>query len=213
MRDIMQPTPAFSLPTPLPTPVSPSPLPMSDVSRRPQRLSAANASNNISALYVPKGMLDSQEDSQAWLDHLKHDGDNTWDISNTAASQPNDTAACRPNDASNSSDVEIIESEPPLKRMKLDVKPPLGAVSVLRKHVDTVALRLEETWAERCQLEQELDRVQKELARVNEELGGTLEKLREAESDNHHLRLIAIHVGEKLIDHGPGKVKCFCIKK
>ncbi|KAG6807717.1 hypothetical protein H0H92_006616 [Tricholoma furcatifolium] len=176
---------------------------------RPQRNSAFNATNEISKIYQPGGILDSQQDSQTWFKGLEVNAEDTGPRSDS-----------RNDNLSNSSEIEFVDQEdcsPPLKKPKLSSKglfePKSQHVSNLRKSAEIVALEFEELWEERCELIQNLNTTKTELVQAKEDLITALRKVDEMEKDLHHLRLTALTIGEKLIDHGPGKLKCLCIHK
>lgn len=123
------------------------------------------------------GMLDSQVDSQAWLEAQSRDS-------------RKDSPEC--NDE-RSSDVEFMD-EPAPKKVKLD------HVACIHECVDRLASDLGEA-------REEKERLQLELTAAREELAV-------ARADILHLQKLMLSVGERMIDHGPGRgVKCQCFPK
>lgn len=126
-------------------------------------------------------MLDSQVDSQAWLEAQSRGGSLREDLE---VPEYNDER---------SSDVEFVE-EPAAKKVKLD------HVACIHECVEHLAADLRE--------------VRGEKERLHLELTATREELTVARADILHLQKLMLSMGERMMDHGPGRgVKCECSPK
>ncbi|KAG6835864.1 hypothetical protein H0H93_013829 [Arthromyces matolae] len=141
-----------------PPPPPPPPTPASTFTgsqRRSTRASAADATKNISVVYAAGGMLDSQQDSQAWVEGLvanQYD-----DIKNLSSPSPAHEALA-------SSDVEIISSSPPTKRPRLTSEEP-DTATLAHHYVNQLHSEVLQLQAERDELVENLSKMQQQLDR------------------------------------------------
>ncbi|KAG6835777.1 hypothetical protein H0H93_014741 [Arthromyces matolae] len=179
------------------------------------RASATQANQNISSAYAPGGMLDSQQDSQAWLENL--DGSpELIDTKNPSVSFPLPTEVAPPSPPQNlqdSSDIEVVEEKISSKKRRRTAAVEEDTATTLHRHVDLLNSAFQTACAERKKLHDELAYANFELETVRTRLEEVMVLLQEAQLDNDHLRKVVISCGKKLIDHGPGKVKCLCTFK
>ncbi|KAG6834880.1 hypothetical protein H0H93_006680 [Arthromyces matolae] len=199
-----------SLPTPAPTPTMKVEGKSGGVTGATPRPSAIQATQKISRSYRPGGMLDSQVDSQTWLDQVT----SSTTVSDTLATvddaeDEDNPSPLSPDHANDSSDVEFVNSLPPSKKPKLE-SPADEAISSLHKYIDILASELATAVHQCDELKNELEQVRQQWSDAEMKVVQAKKELDAANSANRHLRVLARTIGETLINHGPGYPDCFC---
>ncbi|KAG6847715.1 hypothetical protein H0H93_006378 [Arthromyces matolae] len=199
-----------TLPTPAPTPAMKVEGKSGSVIGGTPRASAIQATQKISRSYRPGGMLDSQVDSQAWLDQVTSGITMSDTLPTANDNEADDDPSLFSSDyINNSSDVEFVDALPPSKKPKLE-SPADEAISSLHKHIDILASELAAAVHQCDELTNKLERVQQQWSDAERKVVQTKKDLDAANSANRHLRVLARTLGETLINHGPGYPDCFC---